>query len=97
MRYKLTRMLFQDPLAIATTISIMSTALSLPTTTAAVLLAAALLLQLSSAQTTPQSGIFYWCSLIEGGANYAWLGIANNQPRSSWQVRALGVWRVWAQ
>ena len=43
---------------------------------------------LASSQTTTQSGLLYWCSATEGGSNFAWQGIAPNQPRTSWQVSA---------
>jgi hypothetical protein len=42
---------------------------------------------LSSAQTSAQTGLLYWCSMIEGGSNFAWQNIATNQPRTTWQVR----------
>ena len=35
-----------------------------------------------SAQT-PQTGIFYWCSYIEGGSNLNSIGFANAAPRTT--------------
>ena len=39
----------------------------------------------ASAQTV-QSGLLYWASLVEGGSNFAYLGVAPGLPRTAWAI-----------
>ena len=37
---------------------------------------------------TYQSGLLYWCSATESGANFAYNNIATNEPRTYWGVNS---------
>ena len=39
-----------------------------------------------TAQQTVQSGLLYWASLVEGGSNFAYLGVAPGMPRTAFAI-----------
>ena len=39
----------------------------------------------ATAQTV-QSGLLYWASLVEGGSNFAYLGVAPGMPRTAFAI-----------